>query len=41
MVKSFSTKKIGYYTLNPDSIFKENIIEIKDFIKNSISKKRV
>ena len=33
MVKSFSTKKIGYYTLNPDSIFKENIIETKDFIK--------
>ena len=34
MVKSFSTKKIGYYTFNPGSIFKENIIdEIKDFIK--------
>ena len=33
MVKSFSTKKIGYYTLNPDFIAKENIIEIKDFIK--------
>ena len=33
MVKSFSTKKIGYYTLNPDLIFKETIIEIKNFIK--------
>ena len=34
MVKSFSIKKIGYYTLNPDSIFKETSIdEIKDFIK--------
>ena len=33
MVKSFSTKQIGFFTLNPDSIFKENIIEIKDFIK--------
>ena len=33
MVKSFSTKKIGYYTLNDDAIFKESMIEIKDFIK--------
>ena len=33
MIKSFATKKIGYYTLNSDSIFKENIIELKDFIK--------
>ena len=33
MVKSFATKKIGYYTLNSDFIVKENMIEIKDFIK--------
>ena len=33
MIKSFASKKIGYYTLNSKSIFKENIIEIKNFIK--------
>ena len=33
MVKSFSTKKIGYYTLDEDAIYKESINEIKDFIK--------
>ena len=33
MVKSFTTKEIGYYTLNADSILDENIIEIKNFIK--------
>ena len=40
MVKSFSTKKIGYYTLNSDFIVKENMIEIKDFIKIVYLKKR-
>ena len=33
MVKSFATKKMGYYTLNSDFIVKEKMIEIKDFIK--------
>ncbi len=33
MIKSFSTKKIGYYALSNESILKENIVEIKNFIK--------
>ena len=33
MVKSFSTKKIGYYTLNPDSIDEIANIELQDYIK--------
>ena len=40
MVRSFSTKKIGYYVLHPGSIFSETIIEIKDFIKIVYLKKR-
>ena len=39
--KIILNKKIGYYTLNPDSIFKETIIgEVKDFIKIVYLKKR-
>ena len=33
MIKTFSTKKIGCYTLNSDFIVKEKSIEIKNFIK--------
>ena len=40
MVKSFSTKKIGYYTLNNNALFKDSIIEIKDFIKIVYLKKK-
>ena len=40
MVKSFATKKIGYYILNPDSILEENMIEQMDVIKIVYLKKR-